>query len=284
MVFNELNWIEFLKKKVPQGRGVYTAIGDDCALVKAPSQKLLLKSDLFIEDVHFKIKKTAFKVIGKRAVGRVLSDFAACAGVPKFLGVSLGLPGYLSKKSLSLMLEGILEYCRKYHFSLVAGDTSRSKKLFLDVWGVGTAKKCMLRSTAKTGDYIFLSGKLGQHSLTSAFVPRIKEAQYLVKSFKINAMIDISDGFILDLSRLLALSQKGALIFEKNIPLVNGPLDLYRGEDYELIFTVDKNEEKINLLKKKFYLVGEIKAQKFGYRIKRKNRLYSIKPRGYTHF
>jgi len=282
--WSELSWVEFLKTKAGKSKNVLRGIGDDCALVKLDNDKVLLKSDLFIEDIHFNLGNISFKTIGMRAVARVLSDFAACAGVPKFIGVSAGIPGYVSERNLKNILEGILILGKKYKFSLIGGDTSRAQKLFLDVWGVGVADKCILRSRAKKNDYIFVSGKLGKRKLNLPFEPRIKEALDLVKNFKVNAMIDISDGFIIDLYRIIKMSKKGAVIDSDSASFMNKEKCLYRGEDYELIFTVDSKEPNIEFLKKKFYLVGKIKGIDFGYKIKRGPRLEDVEVKGYAHF
>lgn len=281
---NELQWIDFLKKRIPRSSGVLKGIGDDCALVEFSRKQVLLKSDLFIEDVHFKRNKISYKTIGMRAVARVLSDFAACGGVPRYLGVSAGIPAYVSQGNIKEILSGILSYVGKYKFSIVGGDTARTKKLFLDIWGAGEAKKCILRSTAKIGDSIFVSGKIGARSFTQAFEPRIKEAQYLTDNFKINAMIDVSDGFMIDLYRLIKESKKGALLEKDKIPVANDFSDVYRGEDYELIFTVDKHEPKIDALRKKFFYVGRIMSQTDGYQIKDQGKIRNVEVRGYTHF
>jgi len=288
---NELKWIDYLRKKVKPARNLLVGIGDDCAVIKAGSQKLLLKSDLFIDGVHFNRKKISFEDIGKRAVARVLSDFAACGGEPKFIGVSLGAPRGLDKKYLKQILNGILKLAKKYKFSLVGGDTSSSEQLILDVWGVGSCRKPILRSGAKVGDYIFISSKLGKRPFNRPFTPRLKESQYLIKNFKVNSMIDISDGFILDLYRVLRLSKKGAILDKKDIPLISkgtaspagGEEDLYRGEDYELIFTIGKGEKKLNFLKKKFYCVGRIVSKASGYKMKDNNKISKVQVKGYTH-
>jgi len=284
MVFNELNWVDFLKKKVKTDKNVLVGIGDDCALVRAPQKGALLKSDLSIEGVHFKKKNLRLSIIASRAVSRVLSDFAACGGLPKFIGISLGAPKYLKLKHLKEILEEVILLGRKYKFSLVGGDTSYSSKLFFDVWGLGFADKFISRSKAKEGDYIFLTGKLGTRKFDEKFAPRIKESQYLVSNFRINSMIDVSDGFALDLYRLLKESKKGALIHKTAVPVTRGESDFYRGEDYELIFTVDRNERKIDLLRSKFYFLGTIESHKFGYKIEDNNKLNEVNITGYTHF
>ena len=283
-IMDELQWVDYLRKKVKPGEGLIMGIGDDCAVVRGGKEKLLLKSDLFIEGVHFKLKNISFEDIGKRAVARVLSDFAACGGVAKFIGVSLGSPRGLDKRYLKQILNGILKLAKKYKFSLVGGDTSHSEQLILDVWGVGSCRKPILRSGAKAGDYIFITGKLGKRPFDKPFEPRIKEAQYLVKNFKLNSMIDISDGFIVDLYRILKLSKKGAVIDKENIPITKDESDLYRGEDYELIFTVDKKEKKLNFLSDKFYCIGRITTKASGYKMKDKGKLSGVKIKGYSHF
>ncbi len=269
----ELAWIDHLRRRVPRGKDVLVPIGDDCAVVRSPQGKVLLKSDLFVEDVHFKRGRISARTIGMRAVGRVLSDFAACGGRPRFLGVSLG-KGRASAAVLKQILAGVLAMARRYRFALVGGDTCRSDKLFLDVWGVGEAKKPVLRSGAQVGDYIFITGPLGRRPFYQPFTPRLAEAQYLVKNFKISAMIDISDGFALDLFRLLTASRKGAIVSLRD------DQNLYRGEDYELIFTVSAGEKKLLQLRRRFVEAGRITAKAGGYRFSNGQPVIA---RGYTH-
>jgi thiamine-monophosphate kinase len=281
---NELQWVDLLKKRAGRGKGVITGIGDDCAVVALDKGKYLLKSDLFIEGIHFKRKNISFKVMGMRAVARVLSDFAACGGHPKYIGISAGIPAKVSMTQMQQVLNGVLTLGKKYSFSLVGGDTSCSEKVFFDIWGVGEVKKPILRSSAKTGDYIFVSGKLGTRKFNEPFLPRLKESGYLVNNFKINSMIDITDGFIIDLYRILKESNKGAVVFKDLLPLTTGEKDLYRGEDYELIFTIDKHEKNIETLKKKFYYLGRIKSKSSGFLIKKGNSFEKVKVKGYLHF
>ncbi|MCK9614734.1 MAG: thiamine-phosphate kinase [Candidatus Omnitrophica bacterium] len=284
MAFNELNWVDFLKNKVKKSNNVLVGIGDDCALVKLENRNVLLKSDLFIEDIHFKLQDTSYKTIGMRAVARVLSDIAACGGMPKFLGISIGISRFVSEKNLKEILKGAIYLSKKYNFRLIGGDTACTDKIFLDVWAIGSCDKFIKRSTANDGDYIFVTGKLGERKFNESFTPRLNEAKYLASNFKISSMIDISDGFALDLARLLKESRKGALIHKNKIPAVHGESDFYRGEDYELIFTVDKNERKMDLLKSKFYFLGTVESRKFGYKIEDNNKLSKVNITGYTHF
>ena len=283
MLFNELKWVEFLKKKTGKNN-VSSLIGDDCAVVSAGKEKLLLSSDLFIEGVHFKKGRISYKILGERAVARAISDIAACGGRPKFIGVSLGMPSYLKEKQLKDIFSGVMASVKACGAVLAGGDTAKSKQLFLDVWVVGEAEKAILRSTAKAGDYIFVTGRLGALKFNKPFRPRIKEALYLSGNFNINSMIDISDGFIIDLYRVLKESNKGALVFKDKIPVTGGFSDVYRGEDYELIFTVDKSEKKLAQLMKKFNCVGKVKSRKFGYYIGHRGKKKKAVIKGYLHF
>ncbi len=283
-ILKELAWVDSLRSKFTKGKGVLTGIGDDCAVVCLGQERVLLKSDLFIENIHFSLKKITYKSIGMRAVARVLSDFAASGGNPEYIGISIGVPSYIKKQNLEKILEGVLTLSKKYNFSLVGGDTSKSEELFLDVWGVAKVNKPILRSKAKVGDYIFISGPLGARKFNTSFEPRIKESGYLAKNFKINSMIDISDGFAIDLYRILKESNKGALIDYDKLPLKKGRDDLYRGEDYELIFTIDKSDKKIEFLKKRFFYVGKITSKKQGYKIKINKSIKTLKPKGYSNF
>ncbi|MCD6583261.1 MAG: thiamine-monophosphate kinase [Candidatus Omnitrophica bacterium] len=280
---DEIGWVDFLKRYLGSSKKVIASFGEDCAIVKDKDKFILLSSDLFIEGVHFDLKKISFRNLGKRAVARAVSDIVACAGIPKFLGVSLGISPSLTFRELKSIILGVKEICRASQIEFIGGDTAKAKFLFLDVWVVGETQKYVLRSSAKEGDYIFLTGRLGELKFNQVPHLRIREIHRLVEKFKINAMIDISDGFVLDLWRLLRESGKGALIYLENLPLTRGIRDIYRGEDYELIFTVSIDQD-LSSLKKKYFLVGEIKNKEFGYKIKSKERVEKVKIKGFLHF
>ena len=160
MVFNELSWVEFLKKKANNSKSVFTGIGDDCALIKEEDKYYLISSDLFIENVHFKLKDISFLNIGRRAAARALSDIAACAGKPKFIIISAGIPSHVTSRQIKEIIKGIEETASLCGASVIGGDTSRSDKLFIDVWVMGEAKRPILRKTAKTGDIYLLQENL----------------------------------------------------------------------------------------------------------------------------
>ena len=280
---DELTWVEYLKRKVNKGKDVIASVGDDCAIVRHGKEYMLLTSDLFIENIHFKRDKISLYNIGQRAVGRALSDIVSCAGVPRFVGISAGLPTYLSTRGLKSIFSGIKDYCRKYKVSIIGGDTARASCLFLDIWAIGATKKYVLRSGARVGDYIFVTGKLGRLKFNQPFSLRLYEIRSLVTKFNISAMIDVSDGFILDTYRIVKESGKGVLVYGDKVPVTRGMRDMFRGEDYEIIFTVNKSED-IDALKKKYFLVGQIKPKSWGYKIKFGNTINDLALKGYLHF
>lgn len=280
---NEFEWIEFLRKTIKNNK-LFTGIGDDCAVISHRGEKLLISSDLSVEDVHFNLKDSSFKVIGERAVGRALSDIAACAGIPKFMIASIGLPSYIKTKDLKELAKAASSYANKFGVALIGGDTSKAKKLFIDICVLGKVSRPILRSKAKVGDYIFVTGRIGRLSFNKSFRPRIKEASFLAKKFKINSMIDVSDGFVIDLYRILKESNKGAILWKDKVPVAHSFDDAFRGEDYEIIFTVDEGEPNLKELMDKFYLTGRIRAKKFGYCIESGGLKKKVKLKGYLHF
>jgi thiamine-monophosphate kinase len=281
---NELAWVDFLKKNVKKRGDIVRGIGDDCAVIKQAKNKYtLFSSDLFIDGVHFNSKKGSYKKFGQRAAARALSDIVACAGIPLYLGVSCGVPKTVPQSKLKSLFLGINEYCSKHKVAVIGGDTARAKNLFLDIWVIGETKKYVLRNTARDGDYIFVTGKLGKLKFDEPFPLKTQQIKKLVKDYKVNSMIDISDGFVIDLYRILKESNKGALLYGRKLPVHKNMGDLFRGEDYELLFTVDK-QANIEKLKKKYFLVGQIKRKSFGYKIEFDGKIKTVEVKGYTHF
>jgi thiamine-monophosphate kinase len=159
--------------------------------------------------------------------------------------------------------------------------------------GVVKKKNLVLRSGARVGDLIFVSGPLGDSILGRhlTFTPRVREAQDLVKNFKINAMIDISDGLVQDLGHILEASRTGAVIYENLIPKFKPTTRLedalYAGEDFELIFTLSIPQAR-RLLSARFsgsHLIGHIVEQKRGFKlIDKQSQARTLTPKGFCHF
>jgi thiamine-monophosphate kinase len=290
----ELGLIKRLSGHIRCDRSVVKGIGDDTAVIKWTGDKyLLFTCDMLIEDVHFWfrgakplreakfLKRATPYQIGHKALARNISDIAAMGGVPKYALVSIGLDPNMSVSFADGILDGINDLARKFKINIVGGDTSRSGKLVIDVSLIGEVEKrnMVLRSGAREGDAIFVSGFLGGSIKGKHldFTPRLNEARALVRNFKVNSMIDISDGLLLDLWRILDASSTGALIYEDLIP-VSAQADSFKeavtdGEDFELLFTIAPKEAerfmKSYLLKLKtpVSLIGEITREGCGLRL-----------------
>jgi thiamine-monophosphate kinase len=213
-------------------------IGDDCAVIPSHSgQDLLLKADLSIEGVHFTRQRKA-EEIGARAVARSLSDIAAMGGTPLYCLVSIALAPWTDKRWIDGFYRGVYKLLRKVNASLAGGDISHANQLVCDVILCGSVAKgkALLRSGAKPGDALYVSGPLGGWRNKSAIVPRLELGRKLVGVA--TACMDISDGLALDLHRLSKASGVAAQL--DNVPLLKGATThqaLHDGEDYELLYT-----------------------------------------------
>ena len=213
-------------------------IGDDCAVIAAPpNADLLFTTDLSIEGVHFTRRSTA-EQIGYRAVARSLSDIAAMGGRPLYVLVSIALAPWTDQRWINGLYRGIHKMLREAKASLAGGDISHARQFVCDVMVCGAVAKggALLRSGARQGDLLYVSGPLGGWRHKSVIVPRLEAGRKLVG--KATACMDISDGLALDLHRLCVASGVAAAL--DAIPLLKGATigqALRDGEDYELVYT-----------------------------------------------
>ena len=247
----EFGLIERFAKEIKTDMSVKTGIGDDTAVIKDGRHYLLFTTDMLVEDVHFSLKTARPQQIGWKAVCCSISDIAAMGGVPRWMMVSCGLPRSATIKFIDKIYSGIKKAASLYSVNIVGGDTVKSKKLVLDVGMIGVKKnRPLLRSGARIGDAIFVTGTLGGAVKSGRhlnFKPRLNEAQYLVKNFKISSMIDISDGLSSDLAHILKRSKVGAALDTNSIPVSCGSSlksALSEGEDFELLFTLPQKQAK----------------------------------------
>ena len=291
----EFGLINRIKKLIKTDASVVKGPGDDCAVIKFSKDKyMLFTSDMIVEGVDFTGKDRPY-LVGRKAIAVSVSDIAACAGLPRYCLVSVGMPGSTSVDFIDKLIKGMFHFAKKYGINIVGGDISRARQLTIDVsmLGIVEKKNLALRSGAKIGDIIFVTGKLGGSILGKhlRFTPRLKEARFLVKNFRVNSMIDISDGLTQDLGHILEESSAGAIIYEDLIPISKQARNLndalYWGEDFELLFTVSAYEAK-KLYRKKltgFKPIGEIVDKKYGLRlVDKRGRDKIIKPKGFQHF
>ena len=296
----EIGLIERFAKGIRLDKSVVIGAGDDAAVIKWTKDKyLLFTCDMLVEDVHFTLEKAKPFDIGWKALARNVSDIAAMGGVARYAVVSAGISPDMPVGLADGIYKGIKAAANKFKVNLVGGDTSKSKSLVIDISLLGEVEKKYLvtRHGARKGDMIFVTGSLGGSIKGKhlKFTPRIAEARKLARNFKISSMIDISDGLILDLWRILKASSVGARIYEKNIPLSRNADSLEEamrgGEDFELLFTTSPKESRriLKMAGSKIVtpitLIGEIAGRKSGYRlIKKDGTERALKPEGYLHF
>lgn len=291
----EFSLIEKFRKAIKLDSSVVKGSGDDCAVIKWDRKNyLLFTCDMIVEGVDF-LADTKPELIGRKALAVSISDIASCGGIPRYALVSMGLPRNSSVDKAEDIAKGIFSLARKFKINIVGGDLSRAERIVLDISMLGLVEKrnLCLRSGAKQGDIIFVTGALGGSILGKhlKFTPRLKEARELVKSFKVHSMIDISDGLVADLGHILKESGVGGLLYEELIPQSKASRNLEdslsSGEDFELLFTLSKGEAKklfaagVNYCKP----IGEIVRKNSGLRLLDKfGREKVIKPFGFRHF
>jgi thiamine-monophosphate kinase len=308
---NEFELISRLTRSLPANKSLVAGAGDDCAVLDLgiPDRLLLFKTDAVVEGVHF-TAETPPEQVGHKALSRCLSDIAAMGGTPNSALVTLALPRKFDADHVEKIYAGMSALARKHDVAIVGGETTTNpERLLISIALLGTVprNKCVLRSGARAGDAIFVTGELGG-SLSGKhldFEPRLTEAHWLMEHFTIHAMIDVSDGLAGDLRHILKASHVGAELLSSAIPISRAakltskaessakpPLlaALTDGEDFELLFTV-ASRSAVPLLdawKKRFprlklSCIGKITSgEKLMLRDKGGTR--TLTAHGYTHF
>ena len=246
----ELDILKAINPFLLQNNSVIVGPGDDCAVLEYPSScsyDLLAAVDQVIEDIHF-TKETSPQAAGEKLLKRNLSDIAAMGGTPLWALLTVAW----NNKSNSY----IEEFCKgcanaglKYNVPIVGGDLASLAKegvcATLTILGQVPKHKAILRSTAKDGDTIFVTGKIGNsfHSLRHlTFEPRLKEGQFLLDYA--TGMMDISDGLLMDAQRFCQASKCDFYLSLDAVPIHDDASKLTAlsdGEDYELLFTADSS-------------------------------------------
>jgi thiamine-monophosphate kinase len=250
-------------------RHVVTGIGDDCAVLRfSETEDVLVTTDFSLENVHFRREWHPPQSVGHRCLARGLSDIAAMGGQPVAAFLSLAIPSNLPQSWVDRFLKGLLELAGEFSVTLSGGDTAQSSSgIAVDIVVLGSVArgKAELRSGARPGDRIYVTGSLGYSAAALNLLyekskrlnvknfrghffpqPRIRVAQILRRKNIPSSMIDISDGLSTDLSHICERSGVGADVWAKAIPRgrigkppkpVQLEFVLHGGEDYELLFT-----------------------------------------------
>ncbi len=308
---NEFDLIARLTKSLPANGSVVVGAGDDCAVLDCgtPGRQLLFKTDAMVEGIHFTHAMPPEKV-GRKALARCLSDIAAMAGTPDAALITLGLPRDYDVKIVEQLYEGMNALAKEHGVAIVGGETTTSpERMFISIalTGFVPAGKAVLRSGAKAGDAIFVTGELGG-SLAGRhldFEPRLAEARWLAAHFKIHAMLDLSDGLAGDLRHVLNASHAGAELLSRAVPVSRAAklaakesssakpallAALTDGEDFELLFTL-ASKSAVHLLdawkekfpKLKLSCIGKITGEP-GLRLRDARGVQTFNAGGYVHF
>jgi thiamine-monophosphate kinase len=235
--------------------------GDDCALVG----ELALSIDASVENTHFRRAWLSPPEIGWRAVAAALSDLAAVAAEPVGVLVSIVMPPGDRAAYAENAMQGAIEAAEANGAVLLGGDTTAGLMLALDVVAVGRAVPPVLRSGAKAGDEVWVTGRLGgAAAAVSAWLaggnpaaaararyarpqPRIREALWLRERLALNALIDLSDGLLGDVAHIASASDCRIIIDSASVPIDAEAGATYTqavsgGEDYELCFTTSPGQ------------------------------------------
>ena len=243
MSVNELKLLKAFMPMLPLNGEVIAGAGDDCAVLKWNHEyDLLVTVDQLIENVHF-LPSTAPERAGAKLVKRNMSDIAAMGGEPLWAVMTLAAENK-SQQYLERFMKGVSEECSKYGTALCGGDISslKSEGLLTTLTLAGRVPRgqAVMRSTARPGDTLYVTGEVGNSFLSEHhldFTPRLDLAAFLRRSA--TAALDISDGLLLDARRLAESSKTDIRVDIEKIPLRQGaklPEALSDGEDYELLF------------------------------------------------
>ncbi|MGI8640322.1 MAG: thiamine-phosphate kinase [Pyrinomonadaceae bacterium] len=243
-MMSEFEFIESIRRKFSVAK-----IGDDCAVLPKDSKTdLVITTDLLVEDIDFRLNWTTPEFLGHKALAVSLSDVAAMGAKPVWAMLSIGIPVRIWKTDfVEKFYDGWFCLAKKFDVELVGGDVSKTPdKIVIDSIAAGEVKKdkAILRSGAKVGDFIFVTGKLGgaaaglklfeedfryesaakiwQKNLLLKQLqpfPQVSDGEFLSENNLATAMIDLSDGLSSDLAHLCRESKVGAKIFADKIPI-----------------------------------------------------------------
>jgi thiamine-monophosphate kinase len=267
-------------------------IGDDAAIIE---NNLLVTTDALVDGVHFLSDKINFEDLGYKSFAVNISDIAAMGGYPLYAFLTLGISKAIQDKQIREFLKGAQKIREKFKFDLLGGDTVSSGTFFISITMIGKPfHKPLTRSGAKAGDFIYMSGKSGDSAIGLEMIkrqmkhpvenkayflmrhylpePRVTLIQYLVKHFRINSCIDVSDGLLGDLSHIAEMSKTGFSLDADKIPISREEIGAFfsknesyfkklafsGGEDYELLFTSPKKIDEKKVLKETGVFITEI--------------------------
>lgn len=247
-------------------------IGDDCAVL--PGERLV-SSDMLLEGKHFLLPQMSMDDLGWKAMAVNLSDIAAMGGIADFAFVNIGMPESISEHDFEVLYSSMQRCASKYGCRIVGGDLTASPVLVISITVIG-AGAGLLRSDARAGDFVIVTGDFGASALALELIlrgipadasasyvmkrhlrpePKLKEGKILVSlcANQKAALMDASDGLADALLQIADLSKVAIDIDAEKIPIHHETLELavavhldplqlalYGGEDYELVACVSE--------------------------------------------
>ncbi|MDP1970742.1 MAG: thiamine-phosphate kinase [Methylobacter sp.] len=284
-------------------------IGDDCALLSIPDgYELAVTTDTMVENVHF-FAGTDAELLGHKLLAVNLSDLAAMGAKPVSVTLALTLPK-VDENWLTAFANGFLNLAERYSVDLIGGDTT-SGPLTLTVQAMGLVSKgrALMRSAARPGDFIYMTGFLGDAGLglkiKQGYIcadpeaaltrfnrpePQIEAGQALIGIA--NACIDLSDGLAGDLGHILEQSRVGACLDWDALPMSEAvlayindtgdwPMPLTAGDDYELCFTVSPVQAALLTIAATKIVIIESRP---GLRLNKSGHIQPLEVKGFEHF
>jgi thiamine-monophosphate kinase len=311
MPSGELEFLKWLEASAVRTSGIHRSIGDDAAILAGGPDDWVVATDTLAEGTHFQVGEDPER-IGRKALAVNLSDLAAMGASPRAALLALTLPHGFSPELPRRIVQGIRALGAQFHCPLVGGDTTTHRGgivATVTVLGCVEPGRGVLRSGARAGDCIFVTGALGG-SLQGRhldFVPRLAEAA-LISTWGPSAMMDVSDGLLLDLARLAEASGVGFELDLERVPVHPDaahsqttaaglpempwhelPLPrlaaLRDGEDFELLFAMNR-EAATGLLRHWSLptpLTGIGEFQTHGNVVRWKGTRWPALPLGYVH-
>ncbi len=317
----ELSLLDRLRRRFrSRAKGLILGIGDDAAVI-TPDGSTLVTTDLMVEGVHFDLSWTSPFQLGFKLVSVNVSDIFAMGGNPRFVLLNFAARGDCSLRFITDFLDGLEDALKTYDVALIGGDVSAADRLMLSATAIGSASTVIRRKGAVIGDRIYVTGTLGDAACGLELLKKLQRTVDLSRGSRsllpvpwhvaapllkrhlmpvarnsavvcasATAMIDVSDGLLIDLERLCRESGVGARIRLQDIPMsvalkqaasVLGlsavDLACSGGEDYELLFTASPRK-KIDAC-----CIGEITRSGIAV-VNAAGRRINIARRGYQHF
>ncbi|HFC97807.1 MAG TPA: thiamine-phosphate kinase [Thermosulfurimonas dismutans] len=298
----EERFLELVSRYLRQAPPAVRTAEEDCAVLEGGRVYRLFTADALVEGVHFRSRYFPARALGWKLAAVNLSDLAAMGGRPEGALLILGLPRPPEPPWIEDFYGGLIQALSTYGADLYGGDTVRSPVLWAGLFLFGEASRPVFRRGGRAGDLIFVSRPLGGAAAALRYLesghdppeplrrcllfpePEIELGRLLAEEGLATAMMDLSDGLLLDLYRLCRASRVGAALEE--IPIAEGATEkdaLSGGEDYALLFTVPP--EKARHLPR---LIPERRLYRIGHLLPETGTLLyrgkPISPRGFDHF